>query len=157
MTVDANAFRDFERAAHNRLATSYAECFTPITSLAIAPLLEAASVGPGVRVLDVASGPGSAAAAAAARGAQAVGVDLAPRMIELARQLHPEIKFIEAEVENQPFSDDSFDALICNFGLGHFPRPEASIAQCVRVLRPGGAIALSWWDNPERQRIQGLF
>src|SRR4051794_31163858 len=144
MTVDADAFRDFERAAHNRLATSYAEFFTPITDLAAGRLLEAANVGPGVRVLDVASGPGSLAAAAAARGAHAVGVDLASRMIELARQLHPEIEFIEAEVENLPFSDGSFDALICNFGLGHFPRPEASIAECVRVLKPGGAIALSW-------------
>src|SRR3954467_3466848 len=109
MTVDADAFREFERAAHNRLARSYAEFFTPITDLATSRLLQAANVGPGVWVLDVASGPGSVAAAAGARGAQAVGVDLAPRMIELARQLHPEIKFIEAEVENLPFSDGSFD------------------------------------------------
>src|SRR3954469_5494763 len=144
MTVDADAFRDFERAAHNRLATSYAEFFTPITDLATGRLLEAANVGPGVRVLEVATAPGPVAAAAAARGAQPVGVALAPRMIELARQLHPEIKFIEAEVENLPFSDGSFDALVCNFGLGHFPRPEASMAQCVRVLKTGGAIALSW-------------
>lgn len=157
MPVDADAFRAFERAAHDRLAESYAEFFTPITELAIGPLLDAANVGPGTRVLDVATGPGPAAAAALARGAHPVGIDLAPRMIELARSLHPGIEFSEGNVESLPFPDASFDALVCNFGLGHFPRPEHSAGECVRVLRPGGSVALSWWDDPQRQRVQGLF
>ena len=46
---------------------------------------------------------------------------------------------------------------MCNFGLGHFPYPEASVSECVRVLKLDGRIALSWWDDPSRQRIQGLF
>ena len=47
--------------------------------------------------------------------------------------------------------------MICNFGLGHFPEPEAALAECVRVLVPGGRLAFSWWDQPARQRVQGLF
>jgi SAM-dependent methyltransferase len=47
--------------------------------------------------------------------------------------------------------------VVCNFGLGHFPYPEASVAECVRTLKRGGRIALSWWDDPSKQRIQGLF
>jgi hypothetical protein len=50
-----------------------------------------------------------------------------------------------------------FDAVVCAFGLGHFPRPEVALAECVRTLLPGGRIAFSWWDDPSRQRIQGIF
>jgi SAM-dependent methyltransferase len=157
MSVDADRFRAFERAAHDRLAENYHDFFTPITALAVDALLGAVDLRPGARVLDIASGPGSVAAAAATRSAQVVGTDLAPGMVELARRLHPAIVFHEADVEALPFPDGAFDAVVCNFGLGHFPRPEASLAECVRVLAPGGTVALSWWDDPQRQRVQGLF
>jgi SAM-dependent methyltransferase len=85
------------------------------------------------------------------------GVDLSPGMIQLAKKSNPGIEFRVADVEHLPFADASFDAVVCNFGLGHFPYPEASVAECVRVLKPGGRIALSWWDDPSKQRIQGLF
>jgi SAM-dependent methyltransferase len=85
------------------------------------------------------------------------GVDLSPGMIQLAKKSKPGIEFRVADVEHLPFGDASFDAVVCNFGLGHFPYPEASVAECVRVLKPGGRIALSWWDDPSKQRIQGLF
>jgi SAM-dependent methyltransferase len=65
--------------------------------------------------------------------------------------------FQVAEVVALPFRDGSFDAVVCNFGLGHFPEPEAALAECVRVLVPGGRLAFSWWDQPARQRVQGLF
>jgi SAM-dependent methyltransferase len=56
-----------------------------------------------------------------------------------------------------PGPDAAFDAVVCNFALGHFPEPEAALAECLRVLAPGGTLALSWWDQPVRQRVQGLF
>ena len=110
-----------------------------------------------MRVLDVATGPGLAAAAAADRGAEVVGVDLSPRMIELARAANPGLEFREADVAVLPFPEGAFDAVICNFGLGHFPRPEAAVAECMRVLAPDGVLAMTWWDDPARQRVQGLF
>jgi SAM-dependent methyltransferase len=112
---------------------------------------------PGTRLLDVATGPGALAAEAANRGARPVGIDLSPQMVELARQLYPAINFHEADVEHLPFPDDTFDAVVCAFGLGHFPRPEVAVAESVRTLLPGGRIAFSWWDDPSRQRIQGIF
>ncbi|MBV8523026.1 MAG: class I SAM-dependent methyltransferase [Acetobacteraceae bacterium] len=96
-----------------------------------------------MRVLDVATGPGLAAAAAADRGAEVVGVDLSPRMIELARAANPGLEFREADVAVLPFPEGAFDAVICNFGLGHFPRPEAAVAECMRVLAPDGVLAMS--------------
>lgn len=157
MALDPQAFTAFEQAAHDRIAKTYARHFAPLTSLALGPLLDAAGVAVGQHVLDVATGPGSAAAAASVRGAVVTGVDVSPGMVALAHRTHPDVAFQVAEVVALPFPDGSFDAVVCNFGLGHFPEPEAALAECVRVLVPGGRLAFSWWDQPARQRVQGLF
>jgi SAM-dependent methyltransferase len=154
---DAEQLRSFERSVHDSVSSGYYEFFTPVTLHAAGPLLDAAAVAAGTRMLDVASGPGSVAAAALQRGAVPTGVDLSPRMVELARRLHPGVEFREADVERLPFADETFDALVCSFGLGHFPLPEAAVAECVRVLKAGRRLAVSWWDVPSRQRVQGLF
>ena len=157
MALDAGAFTAFGRTAHDSIADRYARVFTPLTCLALAPLLDAARVATGQRLLDVGTGPGVAAAAARARGAVVAGVDVSPRMIALARTEHPGIDFQVAEATALPFPDAAFETVICNFALGHFPTPDATLAECVRVLAPGGVLAFSWWDQPERQRVQGLF
>jgi SAM-dependent methyltransferase len=154
---DAERLRRFERQRHDSLAATYHDFFTPITALAIQPLLDAARAGAGSNLLDIATGPGSVAAKARALGAACIGVDLSPGMIALARASHPDIDFRVAEVEHLPFADGSFDAVVCNFGLGHFPWPEAAVAECRRTLKAGGRMAFSWWDQPDKQRIQGLF
>jgi SAM-dependent methyltransferase len=154
---DAERLRRFERERHDSLAATYRDFFTPITTLAIQPLLDAAGAGVGTNLLDIATGPGSVAAKARGFGAACIGVDLSPGMIALARSSHPEIDFRVAEVEHLPFAEGAFDAVVCNFGLGHFPWPEAALAECRRVLKAGGRMAFSWWDQPDKQRIQGLF
>jgi SAM-dependent methyltransferase len=154
---DADRLRAFERQRHDKLAPTYQDFFSPVTALAISPLLNAAQVRPGLTLLDVATGPGSLALEATKLGMICTGVDLSPGMIQLAEKSNPGIAFRVADVEHLPFADASFDAVVCNFGLGHFPYPEASVAECVRVLKPGGRIALSWWADPSKQRIQGLF
>lgn len=154
---EAERLRAFERDGHDALAESYHAFFSRVTALATNPLIDAIRLQPDSRLLDVASGPGTLTAEAANRGARPIGIDLSPKMIELARQLYPAIEFREADVERLPFSDHTFNAVVCAFGLGHFPRPELAVAECVRTLRPEGRIALAWWDDPSRQRIQGIF
>jgi ubiquinone/menaquinone biosynthesis C-methylase UbiE len=154
---EAERLRAFERQGHDALAKSYHAFFSAVTALATNPLLDVVRLRSGTRLLDVASGPGALAAEAANRGARSVGVDLSPRMIELAQRLYPAVEFREADVEHLPFPDHAFDAVVCAFGLGHFPRPELAVAECVRTLSPGGCIAFAWWDDPARQRIQGMF
>jgi SAM-dependent methyltransferase len=154
---EAEQLRAFERQGHDALATSYQEFFAAVTALANAPLLDAVRLQPGTDLLDVATGPGALAAEAASRGARPIGIDLSPEMIALAKRAHPNIDFQEADAEHLPFPNGTFDAAVCAFGLGHFPRPEVAVAECVRTLRPAGRIALSWWDDPSRQRIQGIF
>jgi ubiquinone/menaquinone biosynthesis C-methylase UbiE len=128
-----------------------------VTELAIDPLLQAVRLAPGMRLLDVGTGPGMLAAEAARRGARPVGIDLAPKMVALARRLHSGIDFREADIERLPFPAGTFGAMCGAFVLGHIPRPEASLAECMRALAPGGRIALAWWGDPSRQRIQGIF
>jgi SAM-dependent methyltransferase len=87
--IEATAFNAFEAEGWERRAGAYHGFFAPITSRAIDPLLDAAAVGPGTWLLDVATGPGYVVAAALARGAQPTGLDVAAEMVAMARRLNP--------------------------------------------------------------------
>jgi SAM-dependent methyltransferase len=154
---DANKLRTYERDRHNALAEGYIGFVAPVTALAIAPLLDAVAVQPGMKLLDVPTGSGALAAEASRRGATVMGVDIASAMIAQARKRHPDIDFRVGEVEHLPVADGVLDAVVCAFGLGHFPYPEAAVAECLRTLKPGGRIAFSWWDTSDKQRVQGLI
>jgi len=155
--IQPDAFNAFEAAGWERRAPAYDRFFGAITTRLVEPLLDAASVGPGARVLDVATGPGYVAAAAAERGASVVGVDLAPSMLDMARDLHPGLDFREADAQSLPFEDASFDAVLGNFVIVHLGRPEQAAAEFARVLRPGGKVALTTWDLPDRARVLGVL
>jgi SAM-dependent methyltransferase len=155
--VDRDAFRKFERDAHDRIAGSYTELFAAVTDEAIVPLLNAVKPVTDRRLLDVAAGPGHLTRAAADRGALSRGCDLAPAMVELARQFNSDIHFDEASADALPYPDSSFEAVVCAFGIGHFPDAERAIAEFVRVLTPDGFVALSWWEGFSRNRINGIF
>jgi ubiquinone/menaquinone biosynthesis C-methylase UbiE len=154
---DADQLRTYERDSHSALAEGYIGFFAPVTALAIAPLLEAVKLRAGVKLLDVPTGSGALAAEATRRGASVLGVDLAPGMIAQASKRHPGIDFRVADVDHLPVADGELDAVVCAFGIGHFPYPETSVAECMRTLKPGGRIAFSWWDTPDKQRVQGLI
>lgn len=156
-TYDPEAFDAFEEAGWSRVAPRYEVFFARLTGGTADALLDAAAVGPDMRVLDVATGTGLAAAAAARRGARVVGIDVAAAMIEQARSFHPEVEFVQGDVYALPLADGSFDAVVCNFGLLHFGRPEDAAAELARVLAPGGNLALTVWDLPERARPQGVI
>lgn len=156
MVIDPDAFNAFEAAGWQSKASTY-DRIAAITSRVIEPLLDAARVGQGMRVLDIGSGPGHAAVQAAERGASVVGVDVATAMVQLARRLHPGLDFREADAEALPFADGSFDAVVGNFSIIHLGRPEQAVGEFVRVLRTGGRLALTAWDLPERGRWQGVF
>lgn len=154
---EAAQLRTYERQRHDVLAEGYIGFFAPVTALAIVPLLEAVRLRPGMSLLDVPTGSGALAAAATRGGASVIGVDISSGMIAQARKLHPGIDFRVGEVESLPIADGALDAVVCAFGLGHFPYPEASVAECMRTLKPRGRIAFSWWDTSDKQRVQGLI
>lgn len=145
---DAGAFREFEHSGWEAAGEGYHAHFVAVTNQTVAPLLDAASVGKGTRVLDVATGPGNVVAAAAARGADVVGIDFSPAQVALARRLNPELAFQEGDAENLSFDDGAFGAVVMNYGMLHFPHPERALAEAHRVLKSGGRIAFSVWAPP---------
>jgi SAM-dependent methyltransferase len=154
---ELDAFKTLEATGWERQARTYGDVVGRVTRRLVDPLLDAAGVGPGRRVLDLATGPGYAAAAAVARGADVVAVDIAPAMVELARRLHPGLDVRLADAEALPFQDADFDAAVSNFVVPHLGRHDTAVAELVRVLRPGGRLALTTWDTPDRARLQGVF
>jgi SAM-dependent methyltransferase len=155
--IDPDAFNDFEAAGWEHRAGGYDRLVGRVTSRFAADLLDAASVTTRTRVLDLATGPGYVAGRAAERGAAVVGVDVAPAMVSIAARLNPGPDFRAADVHELPFDDGSFDAVVGNFVIMHLGRPEQAMAGFVRVLRPGGRLALTVWDFPARSRLLGVF
>lgn len=153
----AVAFKAFESGAWSARAAVYDRVTGAITRRFEPALLDAAGVGLRTRLLDVASGTGHAAAAAAARGAVVTGVDLAEGMVAGARERHPEIEFRRADAESLPFGADSFDAVVAGFLFNHLPRPERAAAEIARVLSPGGRLAATVWAGPTRARLMSML
>jgi SAM-dependent methyltransferase len=150
-------FDAYEAAGWEDRAAAYRDFFPALTARIAPVLLDAAGVGPGCRVVDVACGPGEVAAACAIRGARVVGLDIADSMVGLARARHPHVEFRRGDAHSLPFGDGSLDAVLGNFAIMHFGRPERAMSEFVRVLAPGGAVALSTWDAPARARFVGVF
>lgn len=154
---DVAAFRAFEETGFDAVAGAYYRIFAPIVAPVVDPLLDAAHIGPYTSVLDVGAGFGAVAARATARGASAIGIDLSSAMVALATTLHPATAFQQADTEELPFPDRSFDAVVGSFILPHLARHERAIAEWVRVLVPGGYLAQAMWAPPAQNRLQGVF
>ena len=155
--IDPDAFNQFEAAGWDAKAEPYLDFWSPITSRVFDPLLDAAEVGQGMRLLDVGCGPGELAAIAKARGAVPLGIDVAPAMVDLAARRHEGTEFQVASAEELPFDDGSFDAVVANFVLLHLGRPETAIGEWARVLARGRRLALSVWDATSVNRLHGLI
>lgn len=111
---------------------------------------DAAQLRPGQRVLDVACGTGVLTRTAAERvGANGtvVGLDLNDGMLAVASKKAPQIEWRQGRAESLPFEDASFDAVMSQFGLMFFEDGAAAIGEMLRVVKPGGRLAVAVWDS----------
>jgi ubiquinone/menaquinone biosynthesis C-methylase UbiE len=144
-----NTVRDFEHAGWQAIASQYESLFAGATKHYVDSLLKITGTSSGTRLLDVACGPGFAAAKAKEMGAVPVGVDFSSAMIAVAKSKHAAIDFIVADATALPFEGSSFDAIIANFGVHHFENPGHALKEFVRVLGPAGRLAFTIWADPQ--------
>lgn len=117
------------------------------------PVLDAAGVASGDRVLDVACGTGVVAREALARvgaNGSVTGLDIDAGMLAVAELIEPGVAWVEGEAGRLPFADDDFDAVVSQFGLMFFPDRVLAVREMLRCTRPGHRVVVAVWDSLER-------
>lgn len=161
-----NDARRAVRSSYDTVAESYLDtvggelAYKPLDRALLAALLE--QTEDGAPVADLGCGPGHVTGWLAARGARAVGVDLSPGMVALARREHPEAEFREGDLLRLPAADGEFGAAVALYSVIHLEPDELApaFAEARRVLRPGGRLLVAfhagtevrhlddWWGHP---------
>lgn len=154
---DPAAYKDTQRSRWNAASggwRAWSGLFERGAASVTAKLLELGGVGPGRRVLDVATGQGEPALTAArlvAPGGHVVGVDISPGMLAVARERAaglPNVEFVEADLESLDRPAGSFDVVLSRFGLMLAVDHVASFKLLARLLVPGGVLAAAVWGPP---------
>jgi len=140
-------------------AASYEHTFVPaIFAQWASPLLDAADVQPGQRVLDVACGTGILARTAADRvgpSGTVVGVDINAGMLTVARRVRPDLDYRRADAVSLPFPNDTFDAVLCQSALMFFPDATRALSEMGRVCRPSGVVGVQVYSSLDAQPAYG--
>src|SRR5262245_100810 len=132
-------------------ANAYESLFVPaLFGQWAAKVADAAQLQPGQRVLDVGCGTGVLAREVTSRvrsSGRVVGIDPSPGMIAVAKKLTPAVDWRDGAAESLPFPDQSFDAVVSQFSLMFFTDRCQALREMLRVLAPGGRLAVAVWDS----------
>ncbi len=146
MEIDVSGIKEGQRRMWT--AGDYAEIARTIVAAAEL-VVERAQAAPGMSLLDVATGSGNVAIPAAGAGASVTGLDLTPRLLEVARERAADagldVSFVEGDAEELPFEDASFDRVTSCFGVMFAPRQRVAAAELARVARPGARVVFAAW------------
>jgi ubiquinone/menaquinone biosynthesis methyltransferase len=125
-----------------------------------ARLASLAPIGTETRALDLACGTGDIAFALAARGARTIGLDITPRMVEIARDKTAggrRARFLVGDMMALPFSDASFDVVTTGYGIRNVPSIAPAFAEIRRVLKPGGVLLSLDFNRPQNAVVRSLY
>jgi ubiquinone/menaquinone biosynthesis C-methylase UbiE len=154
---DPARFKEQERAGFNYVADRYEQTLE-VTRPVIDRMITLAELEAGMRVLDVATGPGIIARRVGqlvGLSGSVLGVDIAEAALEQARQKAAaegllQVTFEVADAENLPYESEGFDRVFCSLGLMHFPDAEKALQEFKRVLKPGGKLVVSVWAEEDK-------
>lgn len=158
MTVP-EGFAALERRgwADEGTAKAYSHVFAQASEMAVPALVSECGSGPEKVALDLCCGHGNVTQGLVRSGARVTGLDFSPAMLRIARAAVPEAEFTEGDAMALPFEDASFDAVTIGFGMPHVPDPPAAMAEARRVLKPGGRLAYSVWQEAEHSAMTYVF
>jgi ubiquinone/menaquinone biosynthesis C-methylase UbiE len=140
----------YEWRSYDGVAEVYELIHAPRLAEPARDLIRVADPQPGARVLDVGTGTGIAAREAGIQVGDAglvVGVDDSIQMLQVGRRERPQLRALAAQAIDLPFRDAAFDAIVGNFVLAHFTKYETALYDMLRVLRPGGRLAVNAWAD----------
>jgi demethylmenaquinone methyltransferase/2-methoxy-6-polyprenyl-1,4-benzoquinol methylase len=134
-------------------------------------LVALARVRPGTKALDLACGTGDIAFALAFQGAHVVGLDITPRMVELAKEKRGQVPFFLTSSEKKvpdpfflvgdmlalPFPDGSFDLVTTGYGIRNVPDLDTALIEVRRVLKPGGLFLSLDFNRPSNALVRGVY
>jgi len=118
-------------------------------------LVQLSGLKVGARVADLGCGSGAFTSLLHEYGYDVVGLDISPKLLQLARAKYPNIEFLEGDVEALPFAAESFDGILLSGIVHHFPDPSRCAAEVYRVLKPGGRFAA--FDPNRRNPFMWLY
>lgn len=158
MSDDVERWKRLDAASYDDVAEQFGAFSDRLSSAAAERLLTLVAIQPGERVLDVGTGAGLLPfhmLGGRLRVGRVVGVDISTGMVETARRKAsaaglPEtlLQFQQMDAEQLSFDDASFDVVVSAFALTHVPHPEVALREMVRVLRPGGRLAIAVGSRP---------
>lgn len=132
-------------------AKNYEDVYLPSLFQEWCPLvIQAAKINTGDTVVDIACGTGALTNAVAEQvglEGKTVGVDINEGMLNIARSKSSTIEWLNSPAEKLPFPDNSFDRVVSQFGLMYFEDQGAAVQEMIRVLKPGGSLAVAVWDS----------
>jgi len=135
-------------------AVIYEQQFVPALFGSWPPsVADAAGIGPGDKVLDVACGTGVLAREASKRvgtEGSVTGLDLNEGMLAVAKRLQPDVDWRQGDAAKLPFEGGQFDVVVSQFALMYFPERVAALREMWRVLKPGGRLAVASWASFEK-------
>jgi SAM-dependent methyltransferase len=159
--IDKEAELDFDATAEDiTAAEAYEGLHVPALFRQWAPhVAQAARIQPQQRVLDVACGTGILArhvASVVGEGGFVAGLDASGGMLAVAEKLAPFIEWRQAAAESLPYDDGSFDSVVSQFGLMFFQNRPVALSEMLRVMVPGGRLAVAVWESLENSEAYPL-
>lgn len=136
---------------------NWAELQEPLHRPLWEAMLTAAAVGPGTRILDAGCGGGGACLLAAERGATITGLDAADALIDIARKRLPSGDFRVGDLQQLPFADESFDAVMAASSLQYTGDRIATLRELRRVCDRDGRIVVGLWSTPDEVEYRAVF
>ena len=153
---DYAEFADRERSGWSDSGTvsAYVKKFGPVTDFVARHIVERCRPK-GLTALDLCCGQGVLTAMLQEAGARTTGLDFSGEMLALAKVNAPGAELHRGDAAALPFANESFDLVVCNFGMMHLPDQPKALSEIARVLRPGGEFIMATWAAPDESPAFG--